>query len=118
MFYPSTDSPKMTPKPDVRYRKRSTAKPQKIPAPPKLPKPPSIKSLRMLQRQLRKHKIKVKQRKRKKKIKGRIRKKELKEKQQAIKRSLTLQYKVLDFINQTAFWTTFVSVIGFALAMQ
>ena len=118
MFYPSTDSPKMTPNPDVRYRKRSTVKPQKIPAPPKPPKPPSIKSLRMLQRQLRKHKIKVKQRKRKKKIKGRIRKKELKEKQQAIKRSLTLQYKVLDFINQTAFWTTFVSVIGFALAMQ
>ena len=123
MFYPSTDRPQMTSsekntaQPDVRYRKRSTARPKVIPAPPTPPPAPSIKSLRMLRRQRKlKQKLRVKKRKRKKK--QRIRKKELKEKQAAIKRSLTFQYKVLDFVNQTAFWTTLVSVIGFALAMQ
>ena len=82
--------------------------------PPMPPKPPSIKSLRLLQKERRQRIRKVK---RKKKKKQRIQKKELK-KQAAIKRSLTLQYKVLDFINRTAFWTTFLSVIGFAFAMQ
>ena len=98
----------------VKSQKYENSQNPTIIPPPIPPKPPSIKSLRLLQKE---RKQRIRQVKRKKKKKRRIQKKELK-KQAAIKRSLTFQYKVLDFINRTAFWTTFLSVIGFAFAMQ
>ena len=62
-------------------------------------------------------KIKIKRKRpNRKQKKARIRKKELK-KRLARKRSLAFQYKVLDLVNHLAYWTSFLSIFAFALAI-
>lgn len=78
------------------------------------PKPPEFPPIPLNKTKAKKKMpVKVKMRRRKKKIQ----KKELKKREKAIKRSLTFQYLILDWVNYLAYWTSFISILAFALAI-